>query len=439
MASAEAATPHFPLSDFQRLMLYWNQVQPFHVADVVEVVGRVDVGALKTAAEQELAATCIALPHVDLASGICTLHPGSCAVEATALTPVAGIDARQTLEAHATSELRRPFQINAEPLIRVWVLQGQACSYVGMTWQHWIADGMAAGDLLRRILARLHGWAVPPETTLSDWRPPDIREALAPWFTWRRKLRHAWEVVHAVTSNFFVAKLPRPSGAMPATRIRFLELPDDSLERIRRAGRPLQATVNDVLVAVAARALTEAAPGLTRSSWRRRMRLGNIVDLRPLGGEALRGKGGVFLGLTNVDCVQPLPARWEDLVAEVRQQSNRSKIGRYYLASLGGFRMSRALWPWLPATWRRPVNANVLRLTAVLTNLRYPKEWYDGAAPEITRCWRALPMGIMYPLVFGITTLGERLTMTMSCDEVGPVADRAVDIIEQMQRGLAKL
>jgi hypothetical protein len=417
-------------------MLYWNELQPFHVADIIELAGRVDPTALQRAAEEELLASGIANPHLDQASGICTLRPGPCSVEASALVHTPDSPAAAVLEQHATFELRRPFQINVDPLIRLWVLHEGDHSFVGMTWQHWIADGMAAGDLFHRILARLHGWPVNPQATLRDLPPPDIATAFAPWFTWRHKLRHCWEVARTMATNFAVTKLPRPTGTMPATRIHFLDLPEDTLDRVRRVGQSAHATVNDVLVAVTARTLAEAVPNLVRSGWRRRLRIGNIVDLRPCGVEAVRGKCGVFLGLTNVDCTDPLPP-WERLLDQVRRQTSRSKRGRTYLASLGGFRMSRRLWPWIPAGWRRGVNTNMLRLTAVLTNLRYPDSWYTNGA--VRACWRALPMGMMYPLVFGITTLGQRLTITMSCDEVGPVAERAAGIKSCMHDGLRRL
>ncbi|GEM_PF-2723515 len=427
-----------PLNDFQRLMLYWNEQLPFHVVDVLEAKGPVVADSLRRAANEELLESGIAAPSVEVANGVCTYRAQRCDIEVATVVPQPGVSVLKMLADQTTTELRRPFQLNVDPLIRLWIMENGSSNFVGMTWQHWMGDGMAAGDLLRRILARTCGWTVAPETTLRDWTPTDPWAAFAPWFTWRRKLRHLWETVRTIGTSSQVAQLLRPRGELPQPNVHFLELPDDALERLRRVGRPLDATVNDVLVAVAARALAAALPRSARHWWQRRMRLGNIVDLRPSGGPALQGKGGMFLGLYNIDCPPDPPARWEDLIGLVRRRSQRSKQHRTYFASLGGFRFSRQLWPWVPVSWRRPVYTNILRLTAVLTNLRYPDTWYAGdAADQVGACWRAVPMGFMYPLVLAITTVGERLTVTMSCDATGPIADQATTIKENIQRALA--
>ena len=440
MADVEAARSEFqvPLNDFQRLMLHWNEQLPFHVVDILEVKGPVSADSLRRAANEELLASGVAAPSVEVAGGVCTYRARPCDIEVAAVVPQPGVSTLKVLADQTTAELRRPFQLNVDPLIRLWIVENGSSSFVGMTWQHWMGDGMAAGDLLRRILARTCGWSLAPETTLCDWTAADPWTTFAPWFTWRRKLRHLWETVKTVGTSSQVAQLQRPRGALPPPNVHFLVLPDDALERLRRGGRPLEATVNDVLIATAARALAAAMPPRERRWWQRHLRLGNIVDLRPSGGTAIEGKGGMFLGLYNVDCPPDPPARWEDLIEHVRRRSQRSKLQRTYFASLGGFRFSRQLWPWVPVSWRRPVYTNILRLTAVLTNLRYPDTWYsEEIAGQVGACWRAVPMGFMYPLVFAITTLGERLTVTMSCDATGPIAEKAPAIIHHIQGTIA--
>ena len=440
MAGVEANSSEFKvaLNDFQRLMLYWNEQLPFHVIDVVEIKGVIDAVSLRRAAEAELFESGIAAPVVETATGVCTYRAQPCDIEVGVIDMPPNASILPALSRQTTSELRRPFRLNIDPLIRLWVMTHHRNSYVGMTWQHCMGDGMAAGDLFRRVLARCQGWTIDRTTTLHDWNSADTAAAFAPWFTWRRKLRHLYETVRTVSTSSQVALLWRNRGELPASNVHYLALPDDALERLRRAGQSCQGTVNDVLLAVAARALAAAMPRSKRNWWQRRMRLGNIVDLRPSGGPSLANKGGLFLGLYNIDCPPDPPERWEDLIAIIRRRSQHSKQLRTYFASLGGFRFSRKLWPWVPVGWRRGIYSNILRLTAVLTNLRYPTTWYSGEeAGQVGACWRAVPMGFMYPLVLAITTLGDRLTMTMSCDSTGPIADQAEAIKESIQRSIA--
>lgn len=441
-AAGDAAGAGFqvPLGDFQRLMLAWNEQLPFHVVDVVEIRGKLDAAVLRLAANAELLESGISDARVDVASGVCTYRALPCEIEVTAVVPPVHESLGAALSRQTTAELRRPFQLNVDPLLRFWIMEHAGQSYLGMTWQHWMGDGMAAGDLLHRIIARAQGWPIDRPTALHDWTAADAKAAFAPWFTWRRKLRHAWETIRTVGTSSQVAQLRRDQGELPPPSVHVLALPEDALARVRRAGQLLQATVNDVLIAVTARALADAMPGSQRHWWQRRMRIGNIVDLRPSGSPMLDGKGGCFLGLYNVDCPPEPPPNWDDLLALVRRRTQRSKRHRTYFASLGGFRFSRKLWPWVPVDWRRGIYTNILRLTAVLTNLRCPDTWYAGAAAgQVGACWRAVPMGFMYPLVLAITTLGDRLTMTMSCDSTGPIADQAEEIKNRIQQAIAAL
>ena len=211
MGQIAAACSEFqvPLHDFQRLMLYWNEQLPFHVVDVLEIKGSVSAATLRQAANQELLESGIAAPSVEVATGICTYRAQPCDVEVATIEAPPGVPSLKALAEQTTAELRRPFQLNIDPLIRLWIVKCGETSFVGMTWQHWMGDGMAAGDLLRRIMARTCGWKVTPDTTLGDWSATDPWAAFAPWFTWRRKLRHLWETVRTIGTSSQVAQLQR--------------------------------------------------------------------------------------------------------------------------------------------------------------------------------------------------------------------------------------
>jgi hypothetical protein len=179
-----------PLTDFQRLMLGWNEYQPFNVVDVVELRGPADAARLRIAAEAELAEAGVAYPTPDETGAFVAYPCRSLELEVRDVAPAAGAFALTALGDQISAEMNRPFRPGVDPLLRLWVLRTTPHPCVGMTWQHWPIDGMAAGDLFRRILARFRDLPLPAGTAITDRTPADLREAFAPWHTWRRKLFH---------------------------------------------------------------------------------------------------------------------------------------------------------------------------------------------------------------------------------------------------------
>jgi len=192
-----------------------------------------------------------------------------------------------------------------------------------------------------------------------------------------------------------------------------LAVPKDSLDRLRRMARHHGCTVNDALLAIIYRAVDRALPERRGSPWHRNIAICNIADLRKLAPE-LQEKSGVYVGFFGTH-LGALPQDDAKLINRIRHQTSRAKKFCIPLASLATFRAVPRLWPLLPASTLPALLRRFFRYSCGLSNLRLGPEWEDPAWSGVVRGYtRACPLGMMLPLILGLTTRGNEMTITMT-------------------------
>lgn len=423
-----------PLNDFQQLMLQWNEHQPFHVVDVVELARPLDIAKLQAAAEAELIAAGVFHPMPDSGNRNVLYKDGPVHIPIQLVMATHPEDVRRDLEAQCSAELTRRFQPGTDSLFRLWVLRSTPGDYLGMTWQHWPCDGYSAADLLRRILGRYFGIAVPETSTLTDREPADLAAAFRPFQGWRARLYRFRKTVQEILRIRRAYVAPRPADPKVPLQTHFVDLPMDVLTRIQERGERDDATVNDVIAASLMNALTSSVPA--GSMWRRRVSISNIVDLRQTAPEQFARKWGLFLGFCIFDCDGLTPPR-DAMVTSVRDQSRRTKANRGYFASLKAMAISRRMWYWLPAKWRWSMSRSLGSFSAVLSNLRLPLTWFPPPwNEEIRSYWRTLPLGSIVPLSMAVTTFDNRLTITMTTEQGSYFAERMETLKKSITQNL---
>jgi len=406
-----------PLNDLQRVMLRWNSLHPYNVFDVVEVLRPVSPEMLRTAAEQVLANMTVAVPL--LSDDERAYSPDGALASVSVEVIDSNEDPDRTLENRATAELNRPFRIGIDPVVRLSLLHVGVRCFVGMTYQHWFMDGMAAGNLFRRILARALACRISGcAGCKQELETPDYAQALAPHLNWKARLGHGREAVRKIAARTRVAVPWNRGPEDVGVRVRFLKANPDALERLRLDARTHGVTINDVLMAIAFYALREATAERLNNFWRRNLGICNIVDLRPLSGN-LDDRAGVYLGFFDVNLPR-VPSRFKELLDLIHRETSRIKAGRFYLASLMAMRALPRVWPWLPPSWRTPIFRAGFRYSAAISNLRFPEAWYGPAWNGLVQGYsRACPLGMMLPLIFGVTTRDDQLTVTMTAQRSG--------------------
>ncbi|MCC6158097.1 MAG: hypothetical protein IT350_08580 [Deltaproteobacteria bacterium] len=247
------------------------------------------------------------------------------------------------------------------------------------------------------------------------------------WRGFLAVLRRYTIEMRASVRPFRSVRLPRAGDGNGDAAYRLLRLDESRVEAMRRAGAPMRATLNDVLVAAALRALAKLVPNPAPDA---AYRLLGTVDLR----RYLPGKrAGAPCNLSSfywVHLGRDVGATLADTIREVKRQVDHAKenhIGRPFL--LGGYlstlgsphgvysRITRKMLVWLWTSGNSPV---------ALTNMGEfaPVPQFDGLAP--TEAEMMVPRGDALVQVLGVS--GYRGTLTVSCGfDAGALAPETVE------------
>lgn len=404
------------LNDFQQIMLYWNDVWPFQVVDVVEVCGAVDAEALRASAAAELERMHAVGPVLDAGRTVCTFRGGPANVEVCVIDAIAGPTHDERLQRHVVIELARRFTLNHDELIRLWIIPPAAesggATTVGMTWQHWFADGLTAADLLRRILRRVLSPTSDEGSSLTNITSPEQNPFEDCSF--RDYCRAAVDVLRVMSTSLTVdSDAPQFAGTLAADPL-LVTQPAECLTRLRRLSKAWGTTINDLVCTALMRALQETSAAMP-GDMALRTRVGNIVDLRPYGDATLNDRAGQFLALMLLDAPYAPQATWRELASLVHRRSQYLKESRLFMSTLGAFRFGRRILAAMPKRLLPSAIEASMRLSATITNLRLPAAWSDAPwTSQVSGYRRFLPPNLCSPIVLGLTTKGEELTMTFT-------------------------
>ncbi|MFM8458254.1 MAG: hypothetical protein ACKOB0_04815 [Chthoniobacterales bacterium] len=391
-------------------MLRWNSIHPYNVVDLVEILRPVTPEQLRAAAKDVLAAMGLGIPRTDEAETSVSFNELSDCLEVS--RPSLGSEARPALEKFLSEELNRPLSVGRDAALRLALVESESHRYVAMTYQHWVMDGVAAARVLRRILAeafglpRERGNACELEAPLCDRAFARCRRGIA-------GLAQKTEGLRGLVTRTRAAAPWQKGSSENRFDVRVLAIPQDALDRLRRMARHHGCTVNDALLAIIYRAIDRALPERRRSPWHRNIAICNIADLRKLAPE-LQEKSGVYVGFfgTHIGALSQDDAQLTD---RIRQQTSRAKKLCIPLASLATFRTLPRLWPLLQTSTLSALLRRFFRYSCGLSNLRLGPEWEDPKWSGVIRDYtRACPLGMVLPLIFGVTTRGDELSVTIT-------------------------
>ncbi len=183
---------------------------------------------------------------------------------------------------------------------------------------------------------------------------------------------------------------------------------------MKAAAKSWGVTLNDLFLAAILLAVSPLATGRSRSSRRHWLSVASIVNTRAQLGDENRSDFGLSLGSFRVAHEVPPDIGLEALARAMQAQTDRAKRSRSYLATPLQLAVARFLFVRSSPARRPMVYAKHQPLWAGLTNLNLNALWkpVDGSAPP--DYFRAVSTGPATPLVFSITTAGDRLNVGLS-------------------------
>lgn len=396
------------LNALQRVMYRWSALHPYNATHTYKIAGPLRLKSLREAIAQTYQAH--GLGWVTISDdGRSFRYETDAAPPVTVLTGDGAPDDRLTV--HLTRELNRPFRRPRSRPLRFSVIDaGPGFHYVTAAYDHWIADSTAARLVLRSVLGRYCGLAIPENDEPLDLYPGTYRDVFAHRLS---RLGLAWATVRSVSHWLRHATPLQPAyscKAQMAVNHQLYHLLPGTVERLRQAARSLGATVHDLLLAALARAMARHLP--RRSSRQGRpLALGTIVDARNDANTDLSQSLGAFLAYFVVRCQVEKDTTLGDLTRQIEAVTRPIKAGRRYFDSVANMQFVNTVGPWIRAKTKPHFLRKVQPMTGGISNVVVRDPWMEENRDCILDYSRAAPTGPMLPLALTPTSLGDRMNI----------------------------
>jgi hypothetical protein len=408
---AVARTPRVTakLNVFQRLVRQWDSIHPYNGAQVVKIRGRVDLELCRRAWLEALEALGLGVVSIAQKSYTYRCLNGEAIYHGVVRCP----DGTK-LEEWLSNELNRPFNDDGGVPFRPFVLQEESHFWMGLCYQHWVADSASIRMLMREWFVRqFDAAAVRPRELCfhaggyfslfgphRDGAPPTkVFLSTLRWHPRFQKVRRIED---------------REKFADMRLAFQTIQAPERLIDALRATARRTGATVNDLFLAAIAQVCDEFVP-VKRRYRRQQLAVGSIVDLRNGSRQPLRNLFDLLLGFTSVWCTDDVLPDWRKLVETIAGQTREQKRCGLPLAS--GLRMAYGI-----------IAGKCLSRDGII-------EFYRKRVPlagansnvNLNHCWaakyagdpvldyvRVAPTGPITPLVFSTTTLGQGMSIGLT-------------------------
>ena len=211
------------LNAFQRLMLQWSELHPYNAVHVYRIARPLAYEHLVESIRQTYRATGLGLVEVDVAD--LTYHCQTDHAPQVALVDD-GDDSELALADWVTRELNRPF---ARPQCKPWRFSaleaGPDAHYVIVAYDHWMADSVAARNVLQHVLDRYCGWNRPENRRPLDLYPGTFREVFPHRLGAARLLAAGVQSLGQWMGNRSVAQVPYASSRQMDVRFELFARP----------------------------------------------------------------------------------------------------------------------------------------------------------------------------------------------------------------------
>jgi hypothetical protein len=408
---ATAPVPHerAKLNVFQRLVRQWDSIHPYNGAQVVKIRGAVDLDLCRRAWLDALEALNLGVVGIRQRTYSYRCLNGEAIFHGVVQCPDA-----TNLETWLSDELNRPFDPDGGVPFRPFVLQEDGHFWMGLCYQHWVADSASIRMLIHEWFVRQFDPAAAKPRVLrfhsggylslfgphrDGARPTEVLLSTLRWHAKFQKVRRIEDREKFRDMRLEFLTVPAPDGL---------------IESLRSTARKTGATVNDLFLAAIAQVCNDFVP-VKRRYRRQQLAIGSIVDLRNGGSDKLRDLFDLLLGFTSVWCTDEVLGDWPTLLQAVAGQTRQQKRCGLPLASC--LRMFYGI-----------MAGNCLSRDSII-------EFYRKRVPlagansnvNLNNCWaakyagdpvldylRVAPTGPITPVVFSTTTLGKGLSVGLT-------------------------
>jgi hypothetical protein len=394
---------------FQRLVRQWEDLHPYNGAQILKIRGTVDLDRCRRAWLEALDFLNLGVVSITQSSYHHRCLNGEAMYHGVVLCPEG-----TRLDDWISSDLNRPFDPDGGVPFRPFIIQENGHFWMGLCYQHWVADSASIRMLIHEWFARQYDPSRASRRPIrfyaggylslfgprSGGCPPT--EVLLSTLRWHSQFKKARRIED------------REKFQDMSLRFSVLSAPRGLIEPLRRAARRLGVTVNDLFLAAIAQVCDQCVPAERRFR-RRELAIGSIVDLRPSADQPLNDVFDLLLGFTSICCKTSHLNHWPGLIESVAKQTRQQKRGGLPLASC--LRMAYGLVVGKYFSREKVIEFYRKRvpLAGANSNVNLNRCWAAKyAGNPVLDYIRVAPTGPMTPLVFATTTLGSQLSIGLT-------------------------
>lgn len=422
-----------PLNVFQRLVRQWDRLHPYNAAQILRIQGKADLGEIQSCWQATLHSLGIGQVRV---TGREFRHESLNGRLAS--SEVHWVEPGIGLEQFITDQLNCPFDPFQSCPFRPFIIQEDDSYYMGVVYQHWVADSASIRLLMHDWFARRYdpGAARTQSVTIprggywhffgsgrTNWQ---LLEGVLTSIRWSSRFRRARRIDESEFANFNV-------------RFQLHHLPHGMIDRLHAAARRDNVKLNDLFLAAIAETCNRLVP-VRHAERRQDLAIGAIVDLRSHVNEDMSRVFGLFLGFTSVICRPHYFHDWPTLLRSVAAQSAMQKQTGAAQASVvrisAGLMAGKLLSPKKILEFYR----KRVPLAAGISNVNLNPTWAAKYHPApLLDYIRVSPTGPMMPLVFTLTTIGQQLSLGLTYRSSIFSADHATAIASRFLKCLTEV
>jgi hypothetical protein len=391
---------------FQRLARTWDAVHPYNAGQACRVAGDVAPAALEAAWDAALSG---------MGLGRVRAHGDGYRYEPAPGWPMRHLGADDDLSRHFTSELNRPFTDPAEPPFRPFARAVNGSTWLGIVYQHWVADSESVRTILHEWLAR----AVAPRAARPDPVPLVRCRSRDVTADWRCGHWSALETLLALArrhgDNRRVRKIHTFGPLDYPVRVRLFPAPPGVLPGLLAYARARDVSLNDVLLAALAETCDRLIPAQQRPG-RDDLAVSAVANLRPGLRPTLGGGFGCLLGFTSTVCRRGDLNRWDRLLTSVACQSRAQRRAGVGPASVLWMFAAELASRHTPPSRIYDFFRKEIPLSAGISNVNANRTWLagDGAPLPVLEYVRVSPTGPIVPVALAVTSLRDGLQLSLT-------------------------
>jgi NRPS condensation-like uncharacterized protein len=412
-ATGSGVAPQFAgrFNQFQRTMLQWSGLHPYHAVHVLKVEQPLAGGRYEERLNLVIEQCGLAALSLDEGGGSYRYDGGYPGLR---IREVAGQgDPMAALDREIMWQLNEPIvRDGAFTPFRFFLMNTGGASYLGITYFHAVADAEAISRLLFTIARASFAPELPPlaDESLRPGRIspmpagnplyflPRARAALNRFRVMRKSIRPPSCEENEFSSAYF--------------GVRFDE--EQTRSVIARA-KGWGLTVNDLCLAALLKAIsTRAREVHWYKTYRPLLSVGCVVNVRRDLPEKRRRDFGLFLGSFAVTQDVSGEVTMHELARTVSERTLAVKRHKLYLAAPLEFMVSRFMFGRMPLEKQRNFYRKTYPLWGGITNMNMGTLQSDENDPPMVDYYRAVSVGPAMPMVIGVTGVEGVLNLGIS-------------------------